>query len=401
MEKVNLEPAEIGRVAATVSKNFFDLVSPHFAIRQERSFFQQRTELQILNDKIKKTPFGYKQDKLIKERTKWFDQLGDDALKIKKNAESTSFLKKLQNKVSVPAKAIRLFGVVIAIAYIGFLIWDLAVNGGKMSGVQLALNILNLIIEVAIVVLEIVAIAMPALSIIPVIGQVFAVLLLIASIFLSIFGGSERQKTPGELFVERMQAPGGWLSKIPEPPTPLLTSTMTPESGTKGASTTFTFTLTNSTSKAIKFTEATKYIPGEDASTDTINSVEVNFFAGSDPSTVFSTVNFSGPTTTTTSPSSSIPWGSGTWSVTTPNSSAAAAWRVDLQKPNGTNFQSTGFQLRIKASDNNTPSLAVGEKIVVTVQGTLGAEAGTALVKVVEKRPGAEFCPATFLVTRN
>lgn len=393
---VKLEPSEIAKVSATIAKNFFDLISPHLVIQKPRSLYHKAAELQILQDKIQKTPFGHKKNKLVAERTKWYDELGNDALKIKKEAEKSGFLKKIQSKISMPLKAIRIIGVIIAIAYISFLIWDLAVHGGQMSGAQLALNIINLILEVAVVVCEIVSIALPALNIVPVIGQVFAILLLIVSILLSIFSSTEHQKTPGEKFVDRMQAPGGWLSTLPDPPSALLTTTMTPEAGTKGAPTTFTFTLTNSTPQPIKFSEATKDIPGTPASSDTINSVEINFFGGSDSSALFSNVAFAGP-----SEAAPPPLGSGSWSVTTPGTGPASAWKVDLQKPNGSNLQSTGFQLRIKTAEGAAPVIARGEKFVVTIKGGLGGEAGTALVKVVEKRPGAQFCPTTFLVTRN
>lgn len=60
---------------------------------------------------------------------------------------------------------------------------------------------------------------------------------------------------------------------------------------------------------------------------------------------------------------------------------------IAMQKPNGTNLLSTNFNLRVKG-------IAPSQTLVFTISGTLGAQAGTAMFKVVEKRPGAPFCPS-------
>lgn len=393
-----LQPSEIAKISATIVKNTFDIISPHLTIRTERNnIMVSEAEVQIMNDKVRKTPFGIRRGALVEEKVKYMEKLGEESLKLERGAEqSQGFLKRLQNKMSMSANVVRLIGVVIAVAFISFMIWDMAVHGGKMSGGQLALGIINIILEVAIVVIEIVAVMMPALSIIPVIGQLLAVAVLVVGLLLMLFGGSEHQETPGEKFVGRMQQPDGWVTKLNDPPEALLTSSLSSWDGIKGTQSTYTFTLANQKSIPITFTEATKDKPGTPESTDTINSVEVSFFAGSDESALYSNGAFAGPGETVT-------FGSGAWSFTAPG--AAKDWNVALLKPNGTSLKSTNYVLRLKAADGSdpktAPKMAPGETLTFTITGALGAVAGTTIVKTIERRPGASFCPVTYTVTRN
>jgi hypothetical protein len=355
-------------------------------------------EVQLLNDKVRKTPFGFRRGKLVDEKVKYMEKLGEESLKLEKEAEKAQgFMKRIQGKLSMPAKIIRLIGVVIAVLFISFLIWDIACHGGEMSGGQLALSIINIILEVAIVICEIVSVFVPALTIIPVIGQILAFAVLVLGVLMLIFGGTAHQKTPGEKFVDRMQATDGWVTKLRSPPEPLLTASISAQSGPKGSQRAFAFILTNETTRTITFTEAAADVPGTPESTDTINSLEVSFFAGSDASTLFSNGAFAGPGET-------VPFGSGTWSVATPPG-PPATWKTDLLKPNGTSLKSTNYILRVKAAaaaPGGTPAtIAPGQSFALTVSGSLGGEAGTAVVKVVERRPGAGFCPVTFTVTRE
>ena len=76
-----------------------------------------------------------------------------------------------------------------------------------------------------------------------------------------------------------------------------------------------------------------------------------------------------------------------------PDEKASKSWDIALLKPNGSNLKSTNYQLCIKATAGEFPSIASGEKITFKVTGILGKEAGTALVKVIERRPGAPILP--------
>ncbi|KAH6856235.1 hypothetical protein B0I37DRAFT_389573 [Chaetomium sp. MPI-CAGE-AT-0009] len=302
-------------------------------------------ETALMNDKVRKTPFGLRRKSLIKEKVKYFEKLGKESLELEKRTAKTGLLSRLKGKLSVSPKVIRIIGTVIAIAFIAFLIWDIAVHGGKMSPAQLALGIINIVLEVAIVVVEILGLLMPASSIIPVVGQVLMIVVLIVGILITIFGTTEHQKTPGE-----------------------------------------------NTNK-ITFSDAAQTTNGMAASTDTINSVSLSFFGGSDDSNLFSNTDFAGE-------GEKAKAGGGTWTCSTPGDKAT--WDVALLKPNGTTMRSTNLFVRIRdKADQKGAALAPGEKIDIRIQGNMGTNAGTSVVTVVEKRPGAPYAPSTFEMTRN
>lgn len=64
-------------------------------------------------------------------------------------------LSRLKNKLSIPPKVMRMISIAIAVSLIGFLIWVLVAHGATMSGGQLVLSIINIVLEVAIVIVEI------------------------------------------------------------------------------------------------------------------------------------------------------------------------------------------------------------------------------------------------------
>lgn len=99
-----------------------------------------------------------------------------------------------------------------------------------------------------------------------------------------ILGNTERQKTPGNKVVDRMRANGGWLSKLDDPPNALLTASISSQSGSKGTAHSFIVALTNATTSNISFIDAASAAgaPGTAPSSDTIKSVELSFFAGSE-----------------------------------------------------------------------------------------------------------------------
>lgn len=371
-----------------------EIVGPHFAKTGPRTAAQIHAETALMNDKVRKTPFGWRRKALVKEKVKYMEKLGMDSLEIEKNTTKTGLLSRLKNKLSMPPRVIRIIGTVIAVVFIGFLIWDIAAHGRTMSAGQLALGIINIVLEVAIVVVEILGLILPAVSIIPVIGQILMIAVLIVGIFVTIFGTTEHQKTPGEKFVDRMQASGGWLSQIDDPPEPLLTATVSSTSGTKHAPWSLSLTLKNDTIKTIKFSDAAPTEAGKDPSTDTINSVSLSFFGGTDDANLFANTDFAGEGEKAVA-------GGGTWRCSG-FPGGAAAWDVALQKPNGTSLRSTNLFVRIRDKAEQTgAALAPGEKIEIKIEGTLGAKAGTSMVTVVEKRPGAPFAPSTFEITRN
>ncbi|RKK77994.1 hypothetical protein BFJ71_g16606 [Fusarium oxysporum] len=391
----DLTDSEKARVGGTIAKNVMDILGPHFIKTGPRSAAQIHAETAILNDKARKTPFGWRRGKLVEEKVKYMEKLGEEALEGNANAaRSGGLLSRLKNKISVPPKVMRMIGIAIAVAFIGFLIWDLVAHGGAMSGGQLALGIINIVLEAAIVIVEVLGLLLPASTLIPVIGQILAIAVIVVGVLVMIFGNTEHQKTPGEKFVERMQTSGGWLSRIDEPPSPLLSATISSSSGNKNSTATFTVTLTNDTGKTISFIDAAPSAPGQTPSTDTINSVELSFFSGSDDTNLFSNAAFAGP-------GEARPNGSGTWSITTPGAGGSKAWDVAMQKPNGTSLRSTNFNLRVKGITGQTAKIDLGSKMEFSISGTLGTTAGTTMIKVIEKRPGAPFAPATFEITRN
>lgn len=390
---VPLSEPEKAKVGATIAKNVLDILGPHFTKTAARTEAQIKAEIAVINDKVRKTPFGWRRKALIKEKVKYMEKLGEEALQIEKTVEkSKGLLSRIKGKMSVPAGVIRVIGVVIAVAFISFLIWDIVAHGGQMSGGQLALGIINIILEAAIVVVEILSLIFPAVSIIPVIGQILAIAVLIVGILIMIFGATEHQETPGEKFVKRMQS--GWLTTIDSPPDPLLEASISSSSGKKGSGWSFTLTLTNKKLETIKFMDTASSQPGTAPSTDTINSASLSFFSGSDDSTLFSNTEFVGT-------GESVQSGSGTWSATTAGEKPSELWDVACLKPNGTTVRSTNYELRIKAKAGASPSIAPRQTLTLTVSGTLGGTAGTAIVKVIERRPGAPFCPTTFTITRE
>lgn len=392
-----LTDSEKAKMGGTIAKNVMDILGPHFIKTGPRSVAQIHAETAILNDKARKTPFGWRRGKLEEQKVKYMDTLGEEALQQERNAvRGGGLLSRLKNKLSVPPKIMRMIGIAIAVAFIAFLIWDLVAHGGAMSGGQLALGIINIVLEVAVVIVEVLSLIFPAVSFIPVIGQILAIAVIVVGVLIMIFGNTQHQKTPGEKFVDRMRAHGGWLSKIDDPPNSLLTASISSQSGSKNTACTFTVTLTNTTQSTISFIDAASVPPGTAPSSDTINSVELSFFAGSDDSTLFSNATFAAPGET-------VPAGSGTWAVTTTSGAAGGtqAWDIAMQKPNGTNLRSTNFNLRVKGVPKQTATISPSQTLVFTISGTLGASAGTALIKVIEKRPGAPFCPSTFEITRN
>jgi hypothetical protein len=371
-----------------------DIVGPHFTKTGPRTVAQIHAETAIMNDKVRKTPFGWRRKALIKEKVKYFEKLGKESLELEKTTAKAGLLSRLKGKLSVSPKVMRIIGTVIAVAFIGFLIWDIAVHGKNMSAGQLALGIINIILEVAIVVVEILGLLMPAVSIIPVIGQILMVAVLIIGILITIFGTTEHQKTPGEKFVDRMRASDGWLSKIDDPPAPLLTASVSSSSGTKNASWSFTLTLTNDTTEKITFSDAAPTKKGMAPSTDTINSISLSFFGGSDDTNLFTNTAFAGEGEEAVA-------GGGTWRTPTIPGDKAA-WDIVLQKPNGTSLRSTNFFVRVRDQAWKTgATLAPGGKIEIKIEGTMGTKAGTSVVTVVEKRPGAPYAPSTFEMTRN
>ncbi|EAQ86160.1 predicted protein [Chaetomium globosum CBS 148.51] len=299
-------------------------------------------ETALMNDKVRKTPFGWRRKALIKEKVKYFEKLGKESLEVEKTTAKTGLLSRLKGKLSVSPKVIRIIGTVIAIAFIGFLIWDIAVHGKNMSSVQLALGIINIILKVAIVVVEILGLIMPAVSIIPVIGQILLIAVIIVGIFITIFGTTEHQKTPG---------------------------------------------------REITFSDAAPTQKDQAASTDTINNVSLGFFGGSDDTCLFTNTAFAGEGEAEAA-------GGGTWSCTTLPGDAGA-WDVALQTPHGTSLRSTNFFVRVrdKAGEKGA-ALALGEKIDILIKGTMGTKAGTSVVTVAEQRPGVLYAPSTFEMTR-
>ncbi|KAF2729658.1 hypothetical protein EJ04DRAFT_555937 [Polyplosphaeria fusca] len=390
---VKLSDSEKAKVGGTIAKNVMDILGPHFTKATPRTAAQIDAEVAVLNDKVRKTPFGWRRGKLVEEKVKYMEKLGEESLQIEKNVEkSKGLLSRIKGKISLPAKVVRIIGIVIAVAFIGFLIWDLVAHGGTMSAGQMALGIINIILEVAIVVCEVLSLIFPAVTIIPVIGQILAIAVLIVGVLVMIFSTTEHQKTPGEKFVDRMK--GGWLTTIDGPPDPLLDASISSDSGNKGSNWSYTITLKNNKSNTIKFIEAAPQIPGTPPSTDRINATSLSFFSGSDDTTLFSNGAFTGPGETTQN-------GSGTWSVNIAGEKPTDTWDVALLKPNGTNLKSTNYELRIKAKPSQSPEIASGKAITLTVSGTLGSTAGTPMVKVIERRPGAPFCPTTFGITRE
>ena len=378
--------AEKAKAGGTIAKNVFDLLSPHFVKIGPRSLLQQHAEIALINDKVRKAPFGWRRGKLVDEKVKYMEKLSEESLQLEKGLQkSKGFLGRIKGKVSVDIKYVRIIGIAISVVFIAFLIWDLVTTAGQMSKTQLTLGIINVVLEVAIVICEVLSLLMPAVSIIPVIGQFLAIAVLIVAIVMLILGNTEHQKTPGEEFVEKAQS--GWLKTIDDPPEALLSASLLTTSGNKGSSVTNIATLSNNTSQTIKFTEDAQARRGTPPSKDTINSASISFFAGSDSTNIFSDANFS--------PGS----GTGTWSASVPG--VREAWDIALLKPSGTNLKTTNYELRIKNVSGQIPSIAPGEKISMTINGTLSSEAGIATVKAIEKRPGAPFCPTTFTFTKN
>ncbi|KAK3389570.1 hypothetical protein B0H63DRAFT_518804 [Podospora didyma] len=232
-----------------------------------------------------------------------------------------------------------------------------------MSGAQKTLGIINIVLEAATVICEIWSMIRPASTLIPVISQFLAIAVVVVGVLMLIFGATEHQKTPGEAFVLRMQASDGWVHNLRDPPAPLLKATMSAFEGIKGSL--MSFTINEDNAQTIRFSEAAKDEPGKEESKNTINSLQVSFFAGSDTSNLFSN-GASG-------------------------SSATVAWDIKLLSPNGTSLKSRGYDIRVKAAPENTgapPTIGPNQRFVFTISGTLGGEAGTAVLKVVERRPG-------------
>lgn len=100
-------------------------------------------------------------------------------------------MSRLKNKLSVPPKVMRMIGFKIAVAFIGVLIWDFVAHGGAMSGGQFALGIINIVMGSGHCDSRDLVLDLTAVSFIPVIGQVLAI---VVGVLIMIFGNTEHKR---------------------------------------------------------------------------------------------------------------------------------------------------------------------------------------------------------------
>ena len=105
---VPLTPSEAAVIGGQVAKNLMDIVGPHFVKAVPRTAAQMHVEKALINDKIRKTPFGWRRKALIKEKVKYFEKLGKESLELEKATAKRGLLSRLKGKLSVSPKIIRI-----------------------------------------------------------------------------------------------------------------------------------------------------------------------------------------------------------------------------------------------------------------------------------------------------
>lgn len=315
----------------------------------------------------------------------------------------------MRNRYAVNAKWLRGLNIVLGLAFTAFLIWDLCAHWKDMSPGQAALGIIQIVLDFAVVVCEVLALVIPACSIIPVIGQVAMVLAVVVGVLVLIFGDTQPQPTPGEEFILRVRhgkdGTPGWLSTLDAPPKPLLTYTFTPTEGPRDTDCTVEIKAENKTGKDIELIQVAENLDHGDPAPDKLASVLFTFASGTDDPCLFSNTTFC--LASENMAAAARAGGAGICSLEWMGS--PMCMETKLLKPNGTNARITQWDFRIVATPPTGGSeaaaapktmFAADQVFKMTVSGRL-AKQGTSALKCTEARPGAPACVKIVTFTRK
>ena len=378
----------------------FDIVKPHLIRQEAKTLVQAHAEIAVLNEKL--TRSGQSGPLISESVDNIVKRINAEAIEIEKTAAASKdcrFVKWLKSKFQVSARTVRIMSCVLGAIVVGFLIWDLAANWGKMNTAGRALSIIAIVLECAIIILDIMAIALPAVACIPIIGQVLMVVALLVGIFLILFGSHRDEPlSSGEQFVEKMS--NGWVKNLDSPPTPLLTYTVSPTKLRRNSdSASLAVTVENKTSQDITWMLPSSDLATQSLSSTQVASVEFGLTSGKDEICLFSQPF-------QPSESSKQVVSPGKWSVEL----GSQKLETKLLAPNGTNESNTEYSLRLVPPTPKMPDtpaakaaaadpavmiaaapiiFAKGSSITMKVEGKVGNGKTDFSLTIREARPGA------------
>jgi hypothetical protein len=365
----NMSESEIAKASADMARSAFDILSPVLIRREAKTLVEWAADTALVNQKLRMNlPTDVRS--LTRAQAREMVYLEREVAE-----QQATFWGRLKKKFSISPRFARFIGIALGAVVVGFLIWDLCNSWSRLSGTGKALSVLQIILESGAVVCAIIGL-FSACSIIPVIGQVCMVLALVVAILLIFFGQPEREKTPGENFVDSMKDPNnGWLSKIDDPPAPLLDYTISPTDVPKNGDYSLQITAKNNTGHDIEIIAEAGNKP---LSQTELVSVKFSFTTGTDKACLFGNKSFSDAADAK----------DGKFSFTGPN----GVFKTTVLPPNGSGETLTGYDFRVFRAQSNLASnltLANGASFTMTVAGKGGSGDKDFTLKIIEERPGA------------
>ena len=363
LNRKNMSDSEIARASADMARSVFDILSPILIRREAKTYVEWAADVALVNQRLRmRLPTSLRAFSRANAREMVF-------LEHKAAAQEATFLGRLRKKFSISTRVARVLGIALGVVVVAVLIWDLCKSWSRLSGTGKALSTLLIVLESAALICTLIGV-FTACTIIPIIGQVIMVFAIVVGILLYFFGQPEREKTPGEKFVDSMKASDSWVSKLDDPPAPLLDYTITPTEVPKNADYALQITAKNNTGQDLDVIAE----PGKESLSNTeLVSVKFGFTSGSDGICLFSNKSFSD--------SSHVADGVGKCSFSGPS-----VFKASLITPNGTSDTFTGYDYRMVGFASKA-TLAKGASFTVTVAGKGGSGDRDFTLKVCEERP--------------